>query len=380
MRGGLAAMTATPRPGRRTRGAASGDDVTTAPRHADARRTPRSSQLRLDGAIFLRAEFTEGWAYESPPRRDDGGAAAARRRAAHPASTSSPTAGAGSRSTMASGTGPSAGDVIVLPYGDQHQMGGRPRPTHRRVLELIDRRRGSAAGHPARRRAASAPTSSAATCTSDDPLFDPALRALPPVFVVRPDRRRRRPGCRRASRTRSAADPSARRRDDAGPRRGCPSCCSPRCCASTWRPRPRPTVAGSPRCTTRCSAPRWPLLHAEPARHWTVTEPRVARRGVAVAARRAVPQGARAARRSATSPTGACTSPRTCSPRPTLGVAADRPSRRLRLRGGVQPRVQAGERALTEPLARGALAHRPLTSERLAGSQDFVISLVDTLR
>ena len=73
-------------------------------------------QLRLDGAIFFRAEFTEPWAFESPlaqiapvirpgaqrhdpvPHRRRGTCwVAARRRRAHWAER---------------------GDVIVLPYGD----------------------------------------------------------------------------------------------------------------------------------------------------------------------------------------------------------------------------------------------------------------------
>src|SRR4051812_27373638 len=40
-------------------------------------------QLRLDGAIYFRAEFTESWAYESPPKEIAGFAAPRRGTAAH---------------------------------------------------------------------------------------------------------------------------------------------------------------------------------------------------------------------------------------------------------------------------------------------------------
>src|SRR5205809_7343555 len=80
-------------------------------------------RLRLEGAIFLRAEYREPWAYESLSGPDTA-------RLLRPG---------GERvilfHVVASGTcwvsvgsGPRhwarAGDVILLPYGDQHRMGG----------------------------------------------------------------------------------------------------------------------------------------------------------------------------------------------------------------------------------------------------------------
>jgi hypothetical protein len=79
-------------------------------------------QLRLDGAIFFRSEFTEAWSYESPPAELAG--------LLHPGAE---------RLIMfhvvACGTcwvsvvdderhWAGEGDVIVLPYGDQHRVGG----------------------------------------------------------------------------------------------------------------------------------------------------------------------------------------------------------------------------------------------------------------
>jgi AraC-like DNA-binding protein len=78
------------------------------------------------------------------------------------------------------------GDVIVLPYGDRHQMGGTEPAPWVPIAELIDpppwermpviRHGGSGA--------ATEVVCGYLIC--DHPLFDPRLRALPPVFVVRP--------------------------------------------------------------------------------------------------------------------------------------------------------------------------------------------------
>lgn len=80
----------------------------------------------------------------------------------------------------------SKGDVIVLPYGDQHSMGGTEEAVTVPILTLFDPPpwqtlpvlRHGAGGHR-----------TDIVCGylhSDHPLFNPALRALPPVFVVRP--------------------------------------------------------------------------------------------------------------------------------------------------------------------------------------------------
>jgi AraC-like DNA-binding protein len=143
-------------------------------------------RLRLEGAIFLRAEYSAPWSYVSL--------------------TGAETAAILRPGTdrvvlfhvVAGGTcwveGPdgvrhwaSAGDVIVLPYGDQHRMGGvgdtvsvplasimAPPPWER--LPVI---RHGANGER-----------TDVVCGflhSDDALFDPALGVFPAVFVVRPE-------------------------------------------------------------------------------------------------------------------------------------------------------------------------------------------------
>ena len=78
------------------------------------------------------------------------------------------------------------GDVIVLPYGDQHTMGGTAEATCVAIASLLDPPPWEELpvirhGHGGAR--------TDVVCgylESDDPLFDPALAALPPVFVVRP--------------------------------------------------------------------------------------------------------------------------------------------------------------------------------------------------
>ena len=143
------------------------------------------AQLRLQGAIFLRGEYTEAWAYDSLPPKDAVAVlapGAERMILFH---------------VIASGKAwietydserhwAEAGDVIVLPYGDGHRMGGSEPADLVPVAELIDNppwermpviRHG---GHGA----ATHVVCGYLTC--DHPLFDPRLQALPPIFVVRP--------------------------------------------------------------------------------------------------------------------------------------------------------------------------------------------------
>ncbi|MGW1343404.1 AraC family transcriptional regulator [Kribbella sp. NPDC002412] len=144
------------------------------------------SRLHLEGAIFLRGEYTEPWAYESLPPQDATAVLAPHVRRVilfHVVATG--------RAWIETVEGErhwaSAGDVIVLPYGDSHRMGGtepavcvavstliEPPPWER--MPVIHHGAGGAETHLV-----------CGYLACDDPLFDPRMRALPPVFVVRPD-------------------------------------------------------------------------------------------------------------------------------------------------------------------------------------------------
>lgn len=143
-------------------------------------------RLRVSGAIFLRGEYSEAWAYESLPPRD---ALAVLAPGAERVILFHVVASGrcwietpGGERHWASG-----GDVIVLPYGDAHRMGGERNAESVPIASLI-------AMPPWERmpviRHGEGGTETHLVCGylhCDDPLFDPRLRAFPPVFVVRPD-------------------------------------------------------------------------------------------------------------------------------------------------------------------------------------------------
>lgn len=142
--------------------------------------------LRLSGAIFLHGEYTEPWAYESIPASDAVALLAPGEERVilfH---------------VIASGRTwvdvldderhwADAGDVIVLPYGHAHRMGGEEpaevvsmslllAPPPWLELPKIQHGAGGSLTHVV-----------CGYLTCDHPIFDPRLRALPPVFVVRPE-------------------------------------------------------------------------------------------------------------------------------------------------------------------------------------------------
>jgi hypothetical protein len=142
-------------------------------------------RLRLEGAIFFKGDFSERWAFESP---DAPMIAALLRPGAERVIIFHVVAQGTCWIEPAGGVRhwATTGDVIVLPYGDQHRMGGvadtepiamatilSPPPWEQ--LPVIRHGEG---GEP-----------TDIVCGylhSSDPLFDPRLRALPAAFVVRP--------------------------------------------------------------------------------------------------------------------------------------------------------------------------------------------------
>ena len=144
--------------------------------------------LHLEGAVFLRGEYTERWAYESPEQE-----------AVHAVFQPPPGQRVVLFHLVAEGRcfvrlGPDGephwgnpGDVFVLPYSNQHIMGGTEPADPVPVFELLPSPPPWEEMVILKHGEGGNPTS--VVCgyfMSDDPLFDPALAALPPIFVVRP--------------------------------------------------------------------------------------------------------------------------------------------------------------------------------------------------
>jgi AraC-like DNA-binding protein len=142
-------------------------------------------RLRLEGAIFLRAEYHEPWSYESlsgPATAEILRPGTRRVILFHVVArgTCWVEVGDGERHWA------STGDVIVLPYGDQHRMGGIddsvavPLGT---IMEAPPWRHMPVIRHG---RDGDQTDVVCGFLHSEDVLFDPGLRVFPPVFVVRP--------------------------------------------------------------------------------------------------------------------------------------------------------------------------------------------------
>ena len=307
-------------------------------------------QLRLDGALFFRGELSDPFEFESSPLTlaDALVPGADRLTLFHIVASGS--------CWIAVDDGvrywAEAGDVIVMPYADHYVMGGAGTAERVSILALLDPLPWSTMpmlrhGGGGRR--------TEVVCGylhSLDPLFDPAMRALPPVFVVHLTDG---PAARwvRASIDYALADaavptnlspsPLATRLPELVAQRG-----------AAHPPRHRP--GDRPRLDRRAArpAPRSGAGGAARRSGRTVDGCRAGRRRrcVTVVARRPLPPGARAV--ADPLPHGVADAPGDGPPRHDRAVGVhDRPPGRLRRRGGVQPGVQARARRLAEPLARG---------------------------
>jgi AraC-like DNA-binding protein len=143
-------------------------------------------RLRLEGAVFLRAEYRDPWSYTSLT----GPETAALLRPGTDRVVLFHLVASGTCWVEVEGEvrhWASAGDVIVLPYGDQHRMGGVGEAASVPLHSIMESppwtrmpviRHGDAEGEL-----------TDVVCGflhSEDVLFDPALGVFPPVFVVRP--------------------------------------------------------------------------------------------------------------------------------------------------------------------------------------------------
>ncbi|HJX08052.1 MAG TPA: AraC family transcriptional regulator [Actinomycetota bacterium] len=145
------------------------------------------NRLQLDGAIFFRSEFTEAWSFSSPA------AAGEFAHAVEPradrlimfhivAKGSCWVAGPDGERHRAN-----EGDVIVLPYGDEYEMGGTATSESVPIFSLLAPPPWTTL--PVLRHGGDGSRTDVVCgyLHSQDPLFDPKMRALPSVFVVRLD-------------------------------------------------------------------------------------------------------------------------------------------------------------------------------------------------
>ena len=158
------------------------------PRHrtcADERRRSQSAldHLRLEGALFFRSELTEPFEFESTPLAlaDALVPGADRLTLFHIVASGSCWVAVddGVRYWAAEG------DVIVMPYGDHYVMGGGGAAECVSILSLLDPLPWAVI--PVLRHGGGGRRTEVVCgyMHSTDPLFDPSMRALPPVFVVR---------------------------------------------------------------------------------------------------------------------------------------------------------------------------------------------------
>ena len=256
-----------------------------------------------------------------------------------------------------------AGDVIVLPYGDHHVIGGDgPAET---VSILSAARPAAVVGSC--RRSATAAAGAHRSRVRVPAVRRPAVRsgaAGVPARVRRAPARRPAAGWVQASieyameESRPVERAPERGRDPAagaGAHRGAARC--------TSRPRRPPTTVGSRRCTIPCSLRRSRSSTPHPERRWTVPSSRPAPR---CPGRCSTSGSARCSggRRSATSRSGGCTSPRSCSPRPTSPVFAIARRVGYDSEEAFSRAFKRARGAVAEPLACG---HATRTTRTLAG-------------
>ena len=141
-------------------------------------------RLRVTGAIFLRAEYTEGWQWLSLGQETAG--------LLHPGAERLILFHviASGRCWISVDGGErhwaETGDVIVLPYGHQHTMGGVEEAECIDILTIVPPMPWTE--FPILR-CGEGGAQTDVVCGylhCEDPLFDPAMQVFPPVFVVRP--------------------------------------------------------------------------------------------------------------------------------------------------------------------------------------------------
>jgi hypothetical protein len=155
-------------------------------------------RLRIEGAIFLRGEYTEEWEYESPT----GEMMAGLLRPGRDRLLYFHIIANGRCWVAIDDDEPhwaERGDVVVLPYGHQHRMGGVTPAECISVLELLSPPPWTELPVIRHGQGGERTDVICGYLDVDDPLFDAALAALPPVFVVHPTGAQWRASRQRAS-------------------------------------------------------------------------------------------------------------------------------------------------------------------------------------
>jgi AraC-like DNA-binding protein len=140
-------------------------------------------QLRLEGAIFFRSELTEGFAFESTPAELADGL--------HPGAQRIILFHIVARGScwVAAQDGirhwAHEGDVIVLPYGDQHVIGGESPAECVPINSLLEPLPWGDLPTIQHGGGGDRVDLVCGYLHSEDPLFDPTMRVFPPAFVVR---------------------------------------------------------------------------------------------------------------------------------------------------------------------------------------------------
>lgn len=142
-------------------------------------------RLRLQGAIFMRGKYSEAWAYQSFPAAD-----AAKVLAPDAARVVLFHVIASGRCWIEATGGErlwaQAGDVIVLPYNDEHRMGGTAEAAAVSVSDLIAAPPWDVMPFIQHGEGGDPTDVVCGYLACDDALFDPRMRAFPPAFVVSP--------------------------------------------------------------------------------------------------------------------------------------------------------------------------------------------------
>ena len=276
-------------------------------------------RLRLEGAVFLRAEYREPWAYESLTA---GETAKILRPDSDRVILFHVVASGACWVAVDDGDKHWArrGDVIVLPYGDQHRMGGVQDAglvSISTFLQMPPWRQ-----MPVIRHGAGGDLTDVVCgyLHSRDPLFDSGLRVFPPVFVVRP------PDGPAADWVRANVA-YALKHTEAAP--SSPGIVMSRLPELLLVEVLRLHLASAPAADRGWLAalndpvlqPAMSLLHSAPERRWTVSSWRGKQPSHGPCS---MPGSAKcsAGLRSGTSPSGGCTSQRTCWRRPISASAS----------------------------------------------------------